>query len=105
MVFLSSFHLFCFLYRFSYVEHIFSLVKPMYSTRDQIISENTKITIIIQFLHGRMSCFHVTIPFACNSNMHFVAGGYIVVKEKLPNYVVPDLIDFKVLYVRVSIHG
>ena len=24
------------------------------------------------------------------------AGGYVVVQEKLPNYVVPDLTDFKV---------
>ena len=26
-----------------------------------------------------------------------IAGGYVVVQEKLPNYVVPDLTDFKVL--------
>lgn len=26
----------------------------------------------------------------------FFAGGYVVVPEKLPNYVVPDLTNFKV---------
>lgn len=31
-----------------------------------------------------------------NVNLHIVAGGYVVVQEKLPNYVVPDLTDFKV---------
>lgn len=28
---------------------------------------------------------------------HHGAGGYVLVNEKLPNYVVPDLTDFKVL--------
>lgn len=31
-----------------------------------------------------------------NVNLHIVAGGYVVVQEKLPNYVVPDLTNFKV---------
>lgn len=28
---------------------------------------------------------------------HFVTGGYVVMDEKLPLYVVPDLTDFKVI--------
>lgn len=28
--------------------------------------------------------------------LHSGAGGYVIVQEKLPNYVVPDLTDFKV---------
>ncbi|KAI8032413.1 hypothetical protein LOK49_LG01G02261 [Camellia lanceoleosa] len=29
------------------------------------------------------------------TGFHTRKGGYVVVKEKLPNYVVPDLTDFK----------
>lgn len=32
-----------------------------------------------------------------NVTKQLFAGGYVVVQEKLPNYVVPDLTDFKVL--------
>lgn len=32
-----------------------------------------------------------------------VAGGYVIVPEKLPNYVVPDLTDFKVLFLYLSL--
>lgn len=28
-------------------------------------------------------------------------GGYVVVPEKLPNYVVPDLTDFKVIFLNI----
>ncbi|KAJ9567759.1 hypothetical protein OSB04_003725 [Centaurea solstitialis] len=31
------------------------------------------------------------------TGFHTRKGGYVVVQEKLPNYVVPDLTDFKVL--------
>lgn len=31
------------------------------------------------------------------SSLYLFVGGYVVVQEKLPNYVVPDLTDFKVL--------
>lgn len=47
----------------------------------------------------RMSFCLFMVPFVWSSNLKFVAGGYVVVQEKLPNYVVPDLTDFKVLYV------
>ncbi|XP_071908278.1 uncharacterized protein [Coffea arabica] len=30
------------------------------------------------------------------TGFHTRKGGYVVVQEKLPNYVVPDLTDFKV---------
>lgn len=29
--------------------------------------------------------------------VYICVGGYVVVQEKLPNYVVPDLTDFKVI--------
>ncbi|KAK6127433.1 hypothetical protein DH2020_013747 [Rehmannia glutinosa] len=34
------------------------------------------------------------------TGFHTRKGGYVVVPEKLPNYVVPDLTGFKVLVVR-----
>ncbi|KAL9992620.1 hypothetical protein Hdeb2414_s0068g00769861 [Helianthus debilis subsp. tardiflorus] len=32
--------------------------------------------------------------------LHLISCGYVVVQEKLPNYVVPDLTDFKVIILR-----
>lgn len=34
--------------------------------------------------------------FSILMHSNIVAGGYVVMNEKLPNYVVPDLTDFKV---------
>lgn len=31
-----------------------------------------------------------------SANYVYVVGGYVIVDEKLPRYVVPDLTDFKV---------
>ncbi|KAH0683746.1 hypothetical protein KY289_021498 [Solanum tuberosum] len=31
------------------------------------------------------------------TGFHTRKGGYVIVQEKLPNYVVPDLTDFKIL--------
>ncbi|EXC19719.1 hypothetical protein L484_008344 [Morus notabilis] len=38
-------------------------------------------------LHQNLNIFHMIT--------NVISGGYVVVKEKLPNYVVPDLTDFK----------
>ncbi|EEF48552.1 conserved hypothetical protein [Ricinus communis] len=37
------------------------------------------------------------------TGFHTRKGGYVIVPEKLPNYVVPDLTDFKVIFLYPSL--
>ncbi|XP_002513969.2 39S ribosomal protein L41-A, mitochondrial [Ricinus communis] len=37
------------------------------------------------------------------TGFHTRKGGYVIVPEKLPNYVVPDLTDFKVTFLHPSL--
>lgn len=48
---------------------------------------------------GWFNFYSYYLSFSClYLDYHTGAGGYVVVNEKLPNYVVPDLTDFKVLF-------
>jgi hypothetical protein len=40
-----------------------------------------------------LKCFYTINLIAI---LHIVIGGYVILQEKLPNYVVPDLTGFKV---------
>ncbi|XP_047266923.1 39S ribosomal protein L41, mitochondrial isoform X4 [Capsicum annuum] len=37
------------------------------------------------------------------TGFHTRKGGYVIVQEKLPNYVVPDLTSFKIVHMQLGI--